>query len=220
MGQNVTLAASDGHELTAYSAGLPDAPRALVVVQELFGVNHHIRSVVDGFAASGFYAIAPALFDRAERDVALSYDEGGIAAGRALAGRIDAKHSLLDLTAAADWLARDRVGIVGYCFGGSLAWWAATRTRVFAASVGWYGGMTTKTADEVPNCPVQLHFGEADALIPPDSIAAFRQARPEVEVFVYPGAGHGFGCDERASFDARATTLAQEHTLAFLQHHL
>ncbi len=220
MGQNVTLTAPDGHELAAYTAGLSDAPRALVVIQEIFGVNHHIRNVVDGFADAGFYVIAPALFDRAERGVELAYDEAGIKAGIALKERIKPADSIADLTAAADWLARDRVGIIGYCWGGSLAWWGATRTNLFAAAVGWYGSETVKTADETARCPVQLHFGAEDHGIPVDAVERFRAAQPGVEVFVYEGAGHGFGCDERASYDARAAAVAQERSLAFLQYHL
>ncbi len=221
MGKIIDLTASDGHTFSAYEAGLPDSPRSLVVVQEIFGVNHHIRTVCDGFADAGYHVVAPALFDRAERGVELAYDQAGIERGMSLVGKIPPEQTLADLQAAAAALgASAGIGIIGYCWGGTMAWAAATRTTGFKAAIGWYGGRIVASKDAVPNCPVQLHFGAEDAGIPAADIDAIRAAQPGLEIFVYEGAGHGFGCSERGSYDARATALAQERSLAFLQHHL
>lgn len=220
MGKVITLTASDGHGLSGYEAGLPDSPRALVVLQEIFGVNHHIRAVCDGFADAGYHVIAPALFDRAERGVEMGYEPPDMQRGAALYQQIRPQDTLADLLAAADALGRETVGIIGYCWGGALAWAAATRTQRFKAAVAWYGGGIVASKDAVPNCPVQLHFGAEDNHIPLADVEAIRAAQPDVEIFVYEGAGHAFGCSERASYDARAAALAQERSLAFLQHHL
>jgi carboxymethylenebutenolidase len=217
----LTLKAADGHTLGAYRAGPVDAARALVVVQEIFGVNRHMRRVADSFAAEGYAVICPALFDRAERGVELGYGPEDIARGRDLRGRIAPEATLADIRAAAAALpARAKRGIVGYCWGGTVAWWGATRTRDFAAAVGWYGGGIAAAKDETPNCPVQLHFGEADASIPMADVEAVRAAQPGVEVFVYPGAGHGFGCEERGSYVPADAETAQRRTLEFFARHL
>ncbi len=220
MGTLTTLTAADGHRFSAYQAGLDDAPRALVVVQEIFGVNHHIRAVADGFADAGFKVIAPAIFDRAETGVELAYDEAGMQRGIGLMQRIPPEQTMADLLASAEALGHQKVGIIGYCWGGSLAWSAATTTTRFAAAVGWYGGNIAQTATATPNCPVQLHFGAEDDHIPASDIEKIRAAHPQMEIFVYEGAGHGFGCNERGSYNATATATAQERTLRFLQHAL
>lgn len=217
----IELTAGDGHRLAAYTAGPADAPRALVVVQEIFGVNRHMRRVCDDFAAAGYAVIAPALFDRTERGVELGYEGADVARGRDLRGTIDAGKTVLDILAAAAALpAAARRGIVGYCWGGTVAWHGATRTGAFAAACGWYGGGIVAAKDEVARCPVQLHFGETDASIPLADVDAIRAAQPGVEVFVYPGAGHGFGCEDRGSYVAADAALAQERTLAFFARHL
>lgn len=220
MGKTITLIAADGHSLSAYEAGLADSPRALVVLQEIFGVNHHIRAVCDDFADSGYHVIAPALIDRVERGVEMGYEGPDIQRGIGLCQKIKPADTLLDIVASAEALGHERVGIIGYCWGGTMAWAAATQTHRFKAAVGWYGGGIVGMKDAVPNCPVQLHFGAEDDHIPLSDIEAIRAARPEMEVFVYEGAGHGFGCSERASYDARAAALAQERSLTFLQHQL
>jgi carboxymethylenebutenolidase len=217
----IQLTAADGHTLSAYAAGPQDASRALVVVQEIFGVNRHMRRVCDDFAKQGYAVICPALFDRTERGVELGYEPADVARGRDLRGTIDAGLTVLDIRAAAAALPRAaKRGIVGYCWGGTVAWHGATRTSDFAASVGWYGGGIAAARDEKPHCPVQLHFGEKDASIPMSDVEAVRAARPEVEVFVYRGAGHGFGCEERGSYVPADAALAQERTLAFFAKHL
>lgn len=221
MGETIKLKAADGHELSAYRAGPADTRRGLVVVQEIFGVNGHIRNVCDRFAAQGYAVVAPALFDRAERGVELGYQPPDIARGRELRGKVPDAGVMADVVAAAGALPQGaRLGIVGYCWGGTVAWWGATRTKLFAAASGWYGGGIAGTRDEQPNCPVQLHFGEKDASIPLGDVEAIRAAHPEVDVHVYAGAQHGFGCDERASYSARDYATAQERTLAFFARHL
>ncbi len=216
----ISLTAADGHRLTAYRAGPQNASRALVVVQEIFGVNRHIRTVCDRFAAEGYAVIAPALFDRVGPGIELGYEAADVAQGRELRGKIDAGLTVLDVLAAAAALPRGaKRGIVGYCWGGTVAWHGATRTSAFAASSGWYGGGIAAAKEEVARCPVQLHFGEADASIPMTDVAAIRAAQPGVEVHVY-GGGHGFGCDERGSYVEADYRLAQERTLAFFAKHL
>jgi carboxymethylenebutenolidase len=221
MAETITLTAADGHRLQAYCAGPADARKALVVVQEIFGVNGHMRHVSDAFAAQGFRVITPALFDRVRPGIELGYTAEDVQKGRELRGEIANDKPVLDIEAAAAALpAGARIGIVGYCWGGTVAWWGATRSKMFAASSCWYGGGIAGTATEVPNCPVQMHFGEKDASIPMSDVDTIRAARREVEIFVYPGAQHGFACDERSSFSAPDAALAQERTLAFLATHL
>ncbi len=216
MGRMIELKAADGHALSAYRAGPDMAERALVVVQEIFGVNQHMRRVCDTFAEAGYAVIAPALFDRVRRGVELGYTPADVAAGRDLRAAVPEDGTLRDIEAAATALGDASLGIVGYCWGGTVAWWGATRTHAFKAAVGWYGGGIAATRSEMPLCPVQLHFGETDAGIPLSDVEMIRAAQPAVEIYVYPGAGHGFGCDERGSYDAGAAALAQERTLAFL----
>jgi carboxymethylenebutenolidase len=217
MGSTIRIQAADGHTLSAYSAGPPDAAMGLVVVQEIFGVNRHMRHVCDVFAGEGFAVIAPALFDRAQPDTELGYTQDDVTAGLALRARVPEAGTMADIEAAAAALPGGRHGIVGYCWGGTIAWWGATRTRRFAAACGWYGGGIAATRAEVPTCPVQLHFGAADHGIPLADVEAIRAAQPGVEVHVYDGAGHGFGCEERPSFDPAAYALAQRRTLEFLR---
>ena len=212
----IELTAADGHRLSAYRAGPAQAARGLVVVQEIFGVNHHMRNVCDVFAQAGYAVVAPALFDRVKIGVELGYTPDDVATGRELRGHVPDDGVMQDVEAAAASLGDAPLGIVGYCWGGTVAWWGSTRSRAFKAAVGWYGGGIAGTRTEVPNCPVQLHFGEKDGGIPLSDVELIRAAQPGVEVFVYDGAGHGFGCDERGSFDAQARDMAQARTLGFL----
>jgi carboxymethylenebutenolidase len=215
MGETIDLTAADGHHLGAYTSGDPAAAVGLVVIQEIFGVNHHIRSVCDRFAAAGYRVIAPALFDRAERGVELGYTQDDVQLGIKLRAGVPEAGMLTDIDAAARWLDGRRKGVIGYCWGGTLAWLSATRLTRFAAAVGWYGGGIAAAKGEQPRCPVQLHFGDQDHSIPIADVEAIRQSHPGVTVFVYPGAGHGFGCDERASYSKPDAALAQQRTLAF-----
>jgi carboxymethylenebutenolidase len=216
----ISLTAADGHRLSAYRAGPQNAARALVVVQEIFGVNRHMRNVCDRFAAEGYAVVAPALFDRVGRGIELGYEAADVAQGRELRGRIDDGLTLLDILAAAAALpAGVKRGIVGYCWGGTIAWFGATRSSAFSAASGWYGGGIAAARNEAARCPVQMHFGEADASIPMTDVAAIKAAQPGVEIHVY-GGGHGFGCDERGSYVQADSDLAQQRTLAFFGKHL
>jgi carboxymethylenebutenolidase len=213
--------AADGHGLGIYRADPAGAPRgAVVIAQEIFGVNSHIRAVCDDYARQGYVTVAPALFDRVERDVQLGYQPDDITRGRAVRERVSLDDALADVEAAAKEVAgAGRIGIVGYCWGGTVAWVAATRSRTFAAAVGYYGGGVADLASERPNCPVQLHFGEQDHAIPLESVQKVRAAHPDLPVYLYP-AGHGFNCDQRASYHAESARLARERTLAFLRQHV
>lgn len=222
MNENVRLTASDGHELDAYLSRPVRAPVAgLVVIQEIFGVNHHIRSVADSYADDGFLALAPALFDRVERGVELGYEgadrERGIAIGR----KMNLDDAAKDVAAALGYLQKSigkKCGVIGYCLGGSVAWLAATRLNPSAA-VGYYGGHIIRFVQEIPRCPVMLHFGTLDKHIPKEEIDKVQLAHPEVQIFGY-NADHGFSCEARASYNAAAAKLARERSLEFLKKHL
>lgn len=223
MGEVVRLEASDGHRLAAYQA-VPEGPArgGVVVIQEIFGVNHHIRALVDGYASAGYAAIAPALFDRVRVGVELGYTPEGTQEGRALRAQIGWDAPLLDIESAARALTA-RTGsapaVIGFCWGGSLAFLTACRGAGVACAVAYYGAQIIQFASERPRVPVLLHFGERDALISREDVAAIRAARPEAEVFVYP-AGHGFNCADRADHDPGSAALAGERTQAFLDRHL
>jgi carboxymethylenebutenolidase len=221
MGQMIELVAADGFRLAGYHADPAGTPRGgLVVVQEIFGVNGHIRSVCDGYAADGYRAIAPALFDRYQRGVDIGYTPEEIARGRELKALATADAALRDVAAARDALAgTGRIGVVGYCWGGYIAWLAAARLTGFAGAVPYYGGGMLDAVDERPRCPVLAHFGERDTMIPVAGVRKFAAAHPEAQVFVYP-ADHGFNCDQRGSYDAAAARLARERSLAFLREHV
>ena len=220
MGQTIQLKAADGFSVSAYVAGPADAKRGVVVVQEIFGVNHHIRDVADRFAALGYAVVAPAVYDRTEKGVELGYTQEDIDKGRGYRMKLNDADLMKDIEAAANQLSGKKLGIVGYCFGGTVAWWGATRTTKFAAASCWYGGGIPGTKDERPNCPVQMHFGEKDASIPMSDVEAVRGAQPNAEIYVYAGAQHGFGCDERGSFSKPDYETAQQRTLEFFDKHL
>jgi len=222
MGEKVKLKADDSHELDAYvslPAGKPIA--GLVVLQEAFGVNRHIRSVADGYAKDGFLAIAPALFDRIERGVELGYEGEEMQQGIALARQSNPADTVKDIAAALQYV-REKTGLkagaIGYCYGGTMAWLAATRLDPSSA-VGYYGGQIARFATETPLAPVMLHFGRLDQHIPKQDIDRVHAAHPEVSIFWYD-AGHGFNCNDRASYTADAAKLARERSLEFLKKHL
>lgn len=217
--ENVGLRAAEGHELGAYVAWPDGEPVAgIVVVQEIYGVNAHIRRVTDGYAKDGFLAIAPALFDRIEPNVQLSYEGADAAKARSFLPRIDMEKAVLDVEAAVQYAAKStgkKVGVVGFCWGGTLAWLAAARLPV-AVAVGYYGGQIAKYVAEQPKAPVMLHFGTQDAHIPKADVDKIKAAHPEVEVYWY-NAGHGFNCDERASYSPEAAKTARERSLGLLR---
>lgn len=222
MTETVRLKATDGHELDAYVARPAGAAVAgLVVVQEAFGVNSHIRSVADGFAKDGFLAVAPALFDRIERGVELGYEGEDRQKGIALARQVNPDNAVKDMAAAVEFVRRETgksCGAIGYCLGGTMAWLAATRLDL-AAAVGYYGGGIGRFNDESPRCPVMLHFGTLDKHIPKEEIDKVQAAHPEVKIFWYE-ADHGFNCNDRASYNPEAAKLARARSLEFLREHL
>lgn len=226
MGQFQQLKAHDGQFIPAYIAEPKGTPRGgIVVIQEIFGVNSHIRAVADGYASEGYLAVAPAIFHRVKPDVELGYGEEDMSAGMALKAATEALETpgaMQDIQAAIQRAAQaGKVGIVGYCYGGLLTWRSACQLEGLSAAVPYYGGGVT-TPDEIarkPRCPVQAHFGDQDKWIPLESVEAFRKAQPEVEVHVYH-ANHGFNCDQRASYNAEAAKLARERALAFFAKHV
>ena len=217
MGHMIDLTADDGFKLAAYRADPSGTPRGgLVILQEIFGVNAHIRSVADRYAALGYACVAPALFDRVRRGVDLGYTQADMQEGIALNKGTRHAETLRDVAAAVATLASaGRVGIVGYCWGGTLAYAAACEVPGVAAAVGYYGGGIKGMLDSKPTVPVMLHFGEQDAHIPMDDVEAIRAAMPAVPVFTY-AAGHGFNCDLRGSYDKASADLALSRTLPFL----
>jgi carboxymethylenebutenolidase len=223
MGQWITLTAADGFELAAYRAdpARPAKPRGgLVVVQEIFGVNDHIRSVCERFAADGYLVIAPALFDRYQRNFDIGYSPDDIARGREFKAKATTDAALSDIAAArAAAAGAGRVGIVGYCWGGFIAWMSAARLSGFACAVPYYGGGILEAGREQPQCPLLGHFGERDAAIPVAGVRQLAAAHPEAQFFYYD-AEHGFNCDQRKSYDPDAAKLARERTLAFFRKHI
>jgi carboxymethylenebutenolidase len=212
----IELTASDGHVLAAYESRPAAAAAAIVIAQEIFGLNSHIRSVVDRYATLGFHAIAPALFDRVERGVELGYTQDDVARGREIRTAIEWDVTMLDVGAAVTHVApTGSVAAIGYCWGGSLAWLAASQLPV-AAAVGYYGGQITQFLDRSPRCPVLLHFGALDSAIPLDGVAKIGEQYPDVEIHIYDDADHGFNCDARATYHPESAALALERTLAFL----
>ena len=222
MGHPIKLTASDGFQLGGYRADPATAPKAaLVVIQEIFGVNHHIRNVCDRFANAGYVAVAPAIFDRIERDFQSGYSPDEVAVARKFVANPDWTAMLRDVQAAIDSVKSvGPVGIVGFCLGGSVAYAAATKLTGLSAAVGYYGGAIVRFADDNPGVPTMLHFGEKDAGIPLSDVETIRAKQPDLEVHVYPGAQHGFSCDERASYDKASADIAWQRTLAFFAKHL
>lgn len=222
MGKDIKLTASDKFQLGAYRADPAGSPKgAIVVIQEIFGVNHHIRSVCDRLAAEGYVAVAPSIFDRLEPNFQSGYSPDEVANARKFVANPDFPAMLRDTEAAIDSVQSvGAVGIVGFCLGGSIAYAAATKLSGLKAAVGYYGGAIVRFADDKPKVPTELHFGEKDAGIPLSDVEAIKAKRPEVEIYIYPGAQHGFHCDERASYDKKSADIAWPRTLEFFRKHL
>lgn len=216
MGTQIELTAGDGHKLGAYKAEPSGAPKgAVVVIQEIFGVNKHIRDLADQYAAAGYVAIAPALFDRVEKGIEVGYGQDDFQKGRETRQKLKDEGILADVQAAIDEAKKiGKVGIVGYCFGGAVAWMAACHCSGLAASSCYYGGGIHAKKDDSPKCPVQMHFGDKDGAIPLNQVHEIKEAHPDIPVYVYDDAGHGFCCDERDSFNEGACKRARERTLA------
>lgn len=222
MSSHIELAAADGHRFTAYLAQPPAQARgAIVIAPEIFGVNQHIRAVADGYAADGYLVVAPALFDRAQRDFESGYTPHDIQAGLAIANRIAMDDVMADTRAAVAYAAgAGKVGLVGYCWGGTIAWLAAARVEGLAASIAYYGGSIPKYADEAPRCPLLCHFGELDKSPTPKQAHDAVARHGSIVAHFYEGAGHGFNCNLRDSYNAAASELARERSLAFFRAHV
>jgi carboxymethylenebutenolidase len=214
MAETLKLTASDGHQFDAYLAQPSGTARGgVLVIQEIFGVNDHVRAVADDFAAQGYLAIAPALFDRIEPGIELGYEADDIAAGRGHKDAVKMDDALKDIAVARETVSSaGKVGVVGYCWGGALTWASATRLDGFSAASSYYGGGIGGMADEAPKCATICHFGEQDHAIPMDEVDKVRQANPGVAIHIYP-AGHGFNCDHRGSFEESSAKIARERTI-------
>jgi carboxymethylenebutenolidase len=222
VGQDIKLTASDYFQLGGYRADPVATPKAaVVVIQEIFGVNHHMRAVCDRLAGEGYVTIAPAIFDRVEPNFQSGYAPEEIAVARKFVANPDWTAMLRDTQAAIDAVKNvGPVGIIGFCLGGSIAYAAATKLSGLSAAIGYYGGAVVRFADDKPVVPTQLHFGEKDAGIPLSDVETIRTKRPELEIYVYPGAQHGFHCDERASYDKASADIAWPRSLDFFAKHL
>jgi len=221
MGEQLKLTAADDFNFGAYLA-VPDGDikGGILVVQEIFGVNSHIREVCDGYAEKGYAALAPALFDRVSPGVELGYEEADMGEAFKIVGGLDQSKVPLDIQAGIAQLSQyGRVGVVGYCFGGTMAWLSACNDWGASCAVGYYGGQIAQNADLTPKIPVMLHFGELDAHIPMSDVNTVIAAHPDVPIHVYD-ADHGFNCDHRASYDTAAATTALERSLSFFGAHV
>ncbi|MCC3306672.1 dienelactone hydrolase family protein [Sneathiella sp. HT1-7] len=217
MGELIELTAEDGHKLSAYKAFPVGKPKGgVVILQEIFGVNIHIKEVCDGYAQQGYIAIAPALFDRVDPNITLNYEQTDIQTGLGYMKQIAADDALKDTDAAAKELAdAGDITVIGYCWGGSLAYLAACRLSSISKAVGYYGGMIPQNLGEEPKVPIILHFGDQDASIPMSAVEEVKAKRPDIPVYIY-SAGHGFNCDHRGSYDAESAKLALDRTLDFM----
>jgi carboxymethylenebutenolidase len=214
---NIKLRASDGHEFDAHRVDpLGPSRGGVVVVQEIFGVNQHIRAVAARFAAAGWSAIAPSLFDRIETGVELGYDTPGFARGRELVGKLEMPLVLADMQAAIDALQNlGKVGSVGYCWGGAIVWLAASRLERLSTAVSYYGSRIVNYMEERPRVPTMLHVGRADASLPIEKVRELGRRYPELAIHEYE-AGHGFDCDHRSDFDSTASAHAMTRSLEWL----
>ena len=221
MGEHIRLESSDGESIGAYVASVESPKGAVVVIQEIFGVNQHIREVTEGYASQGYYAIAPKIFDRIEADIELGYEEADMGKGIELAfQKLDHAKALQDIQAAIHHAGEHgKVGVVGYCFGGLMTWLSACQLEGVSAASSYYGGGVAGQMNMSPNCPVMMHFGELDAHIPMSDVDQVKAAQPDVDVFVY-AADHGFNCDHRGSYDAGSAATALERTLNHFGEHL
>jgi carboxymethylenebutenolidase len=219
LGKQFTLTAADKHRMGAYRAD-PQGPAkgGIVVIQEIFGVNHHIRAICDRLASEGYAAVAPALFDRTEPNFECGYTPDEIANARKFVANPDFGAMLRDSQAAIDELKKEGpVAILGFCMGGTISFLAAADGTGLSAAVCFYGGHIIKIVDKTPKCPTQMHFGEKDASIPMSDVEIIKQKRGgDCEIYVYPDAQHGFHCDERGSYQKAAADLAWQRSMAFL----
>jgi carboxymethylenebutenolidase len=222
MPQSMRLRASDGFEFGAYRSDPVGKKRgAVVVLQEIFGVNHHIHSICERFSAVGYVAIAPALFDRKKPGFETGYAPDEVQQARDFMAGIDRETMMLNVAAAVE-AARPLgpVGVVGYCLGGSLAYLSALRIEGLSAAICYYGGLIAKNAEHAPKCPTQMHFGADDRGIPVSDVEAIRASRPDCEVWLYDGAGHGFNCDERSAYEPASSAISWMRTAEWFGRYL
>jgi carboxymethylenebutenolidase len=221
MAQRLSLTAKDGHNFPAYRADPQGKPRgAIVVIQEVFGVNHHIRSVVDRFGDLGYFAIAPAVFDRIEKEFEVGYDEAALATAVAVRKKASVDDMLMDVEATIDYARQfGRVAMVGYCMGGSLTFQATARLDGLVCGIGYYGAAIAANVALRPKVPCMLHFGDRDHSIPMADVEKIKATHPDLPIHVYH-AEHGFNCDERAAFNPAAAQVAFGRTIEFMLRHL
>lgn len=221
MGKMIDISSPDGFKLGAYRADPAGKPRGgIVLVQEIFGVNNHIKKVADGYAADGYLVVAPAFFDRSHKGLDVGYTQADIEVGRDASSKVDWDVTIKDAQAAKTLVqSAGKTAVIGYCWGGTVAWLSACRISGLNAAICYYGGGIPNFMNEKPKCPTLCHWGEKDHAIPMDAVRKIEAAHPEVVSHVYP-AGHGFNCDERGSHDAASAKLARERTLEFLKKHV
>ncbi|MPZ41983.1 MAG: dienelactone hydrolase family protein [Betaproteobacteria bacterium] len=221
MGKTIELTAADGHKFSAYRAEPAGKPRgALIVIMEIFGVNSHIRAVADDYASEGYLAIAPAMFDRVQPGLDIGYTPPDIEVGRAAMQKMKLDDAIKDVAAAlADVKSAGKVGIVGYCWGGTVSWKSASSVDGLSGAIAYYGGGIPGLIGEKPKVPVMFHWGETDQSIPLDKAKEVAAAHKDQQHFFYP-AGHGFNCDQRGSYNADASKLAKSRSLEFLRKHV
>jgi carboxymethylenebutenolidase len=222
MGKMIDLTAADGHKFKAYRADPAGKPKGVVIViMEIFGVNAHIKAVTDQYAADGYLAIAPAMFDRVHRDLDVGYTGTDLETARGAMQKVKLDDAVKDVAATLNEVkSAGKVGIVGYCWGGTCAWKSASSVAGLSAAICYYGGGIPGLVGDKPKVPVQFHWGETDASIPLEKAKEVAAAHSNQEHYFYPGAGHGFNCDHRASYNAEAAKLARQRSLAFLAKHV
>ncbi|MBL25629.1 MAG: carboxymethylenebutenolidase [Rhodospirillaceae bacterium] len=221
MPDKIELTASDGHSFGAWKAEPSGTPKgAILVIQEAFGVNGHIRDMVDRYAAEGYLAVAPQLYDRVERDVDVGYVGEDRDKGIECMKAMDFDDAMRDVEAARDAVqSAGKIGITGWCWGGSVSWLAACRVDGLACSAPYYGGRIPDFKDESAKIPVMFHWGETDASIPMEKVGEVKAATPDATHHVY-AAGHGFNCDHRDSYDEESAKLAHGRTMTFFAEQL
>ena len=221
MGEIINATASDGHEFDIYLAQAKGSPRGgIVLIQEIFGVNNHIKNVAEKFSSNGYLVGAPSLFDRVQPDIQLGYSTEDIRRGRELKDNLGNESPLMDITATLNIVrSAGHVAVVGYCWGGTLAWLSACQVDGFNAAISYYGGGIGKLLSIQPKCPSIFHFGEQDHAIPAEEINSLRQAHPECPIYLYP-AGHGFNCEQRDSFNSTSSAIAFERTIQHLDKYI
>ena len=217
MGEIINATASDGHEFDIYLAQSKGSPRGgIVLIQEIFGVNNHIKNVAEKFSSNGYLVGVPSLFDRVQPDIQLGYSTKDVIRGKQLKDNLGNEKPLIDIIATLNIVrSAGRVAVVGYCWGGTLAWLSACHVDGFDVAISYYGGGIGQLLSIEPRCPSIFHFGEQDHAIPVAEVNSLRQAHPECPIYLYP-ANHGFNCEQRDSFHSTSSAIAFERTIQHL----